>query len=242
MPTFESLKELEKSIACVELAFRKLEDVWNIEAALLSGATSLSEASDSMVLVKSMLGEIQLVLVNSAIVSVAASCLKDDDDEEDASAGVREWITALVDVCICTERAVVNFSIEVGGIIPISSFPGYVTRISPKPVDLFALNRLTIAMKKIQSQLHSITNHDALMHLINRNHPDATLRAFPTSPILNVNETKLVGYEALQKSIIDTLLDPTIPQHLQVAILGPEGAGKTALAQKIYQRFVTFIA
>ncbi|KAF3338189.1 putative disease resistance protein [Carex littledalei] len=44
----------------------------------------------------------------------------------------------------------------------------------------------------------------------------------------------LVGYETLQKSIIDKLLDPTIPQLLQVEIQS-EAVGETALAQKIYQ-------
>ncbi|KAF3338197.1 hypothetical protein FCM35_KLT17034 [Carex littledalei] len=243
MPTVESVNQLEKAKACVEFALRKLEDVWNVEAALLSGATSLSEASVVMESVKSMLRKIQVVLLEAA--PTPALCWKDDDDDDDqqgVGAGVMKWITAVVDVCICIETVVTNFSNEVVRIIPISSLPIAVQRISSKPVDLFALNRLAIEMKKIQSQLDNVTNNDPLMHLTIHNHADATLQAFwqraPPSPLLNVDEMELVGYEALQKSIIDKLLDPTIPQCLQVAILGPEAAGKTTLAQKIYQRSV----
>ncbi|KAF3338191.1 Disease resistance protein RPP8 [Carex littledalei] len=224
MPTLEIVKKLDKSIACVEFALRKLEDV--IETSSLSGATSLSEASYTMVPIKSMLREIQVVLVNAAPISTSV----------DASAGagtvIMEWITAVIDVCICTENAISNFSIEAGR--TIQNLPAAVRRISTKPVDLFALHTLAIEMKTIQSQLHKIiTNDDALMHLKTHNHVDATLR----SPVPNIEEMALVGYEALQKSIIDKLLDPTIPQLLKVEIQG-EAAGETALAQKIYQSIV----
>ncbi|XP_078166220.1 putative disease resistance RPP13-like protein 2 [Carex rostrata] len=240
MSTLERVKQVEKAKAFVEFALQKLDDVWNVEAALLSGATSLSEASNPMVSVKSMLGEIQLVLINAALESPSVPCLEDDYNKQVVSPDLMEWITAVADICICTERALFDFWHKAGRTIPF--LPEAVKRISTKPVDLFALNRLAIEMRKIQSQLYNITNHDALMYLTNHNHADATLQAFPppalSSPLLNNDETDLVGYEALQKSIIDKLLDPSIPELLQVAILGPEAAGKTTLAQKIYQRIV----
>ncbi|XP_078166166.1 disease resistance protein RPP13-like [Carex rostrata] len=215
----------DKPNACVEFALRKLEDLWNLEATLLSGATSVSEAGDLMVSVKSMLLKINLVLVDDD---------DDDDDQQGAGAGVMELITKVVDVCFCIELVLLNFSIEAGRTIPTQSLPEAVKRISTKPVDLFVLNRLANEMKDIQSQLLNIINDVSFMYLTNSNHADATLPAFPRS-LLNIYEVELVGYEALQKSIIDKLLDPTILQRLQVAILGPEAAGKTALVEKIYQ-------
>lgn len=232
MPTLESVQQLEKSKVCVEFALQKLEDVWNLEAALYSGATTLSEASLLMVSVKSMLEKIYLVLIPAAPSPAPAPAPTPAPAPEPEPSVIDQWITEVVDVCIYTENVVRNFSNKAGRTRP-SVLPEAVKRISPKPIDVFALHNFAIEMKKIQSQLRNITNDVAFMYLTAHNHAVATLRSVP---VPNIKETTLVGYEALEKHIIDKLLDPTIHQCLQVAILGPEAAGKTALAQKIYQR------
>lgn len=235
MPTLESVQQLEKSKVCVEFALQKLEDVWNLEAALYSGATTLSEASLLMVSVKSMLEKIYRVLIPAAPSPAPAPTPAPAPEPEPSV--IDQWITEVVDVCIYTENVVLNFSNKAGRTMP-SVLPEAVKRISPKPIDVFALHNFAIEMKKIQSQLRNITNDVAFMYLTTHNHAVATLRSVP---VPNIKETALVSYEALQKHIIDKLLDPMIHQCLQVAILGPEAAGKTALAQKIYQRFVHLI-
>ncbi|KAJ1701084.1 hypothetical protein LUZ63_000863 [Rhynchospora breviuscula] len=216
MPRLESEKPHEKAKAFVNFALQKLEDVQDLEVASLSGATSMSEAPKLMGSVHKMLQKIQGVLANPA------SYLKFDDDSS-----VQEWMAAVVDVSICTERAISNFLNEAGK--SISFLPESVKRISTKPVNLFILHRLEIELSNIKSELQKITTavaHDPV---------DGPYESIVLSPSSNTEDVGLVGYEVHQKSIVEKLLDPSIPELLEISILGPEAAGKSTLALNIYQ-------
>ncbi|KAJ4730409.1 Disease resistance protein RPP8 [Rhynchospora pubera] len=111
----------------------------------------------------------------------------------------------------------------------ISSLPEPVKRISTTPVNLFILHELGIEMSKIKSELEIIT---AFAH---NSHLDDAAPSVVLSCFSNIEDMRLVGYEAPQKHIVEKLLDISIPQRLEITILGPEAAGKSTLAQCIYQ-------
>ncbi|KAJ4745651.1 hypothetical protein LUZ62_080056 [Rhynchospora pubera] len=218
MPRLESESIFYKAKAFVEFALQKLEDVHNLEVASLCGATSLSEASKLMGSVHKMLLRIHGVLVNQA------SNLKIEDDSS-----VQEWMAAVIDISSSTERTIANFVNNAGKSIPISSLPESVKRISTNPVNLFILHKLGIDMSKMESELKKISTdfaHDPV---------DGAVRPIVLSPFPNSEDMGLVGYEVQKRRIVEKLLDPSISERLEIAILGPEASGKSTFAQNIYQ-------
>jgi adenosyl cobinamide kinase/adenosyl cobinamide phosphate guanylyltransferase len=213
----------------VEFVLRKLEDMKILEHAhqSTSKAVSLSDVSHKISLVQSMMKKIHHTLLNS------------EANWEEVYSNAKNWMTELIDLSKCIEKAIFIFLEEVESTVKAAD-----KRISRKPVNFFALHKFDIEMSDIERRLRKI-HDDAGRYGISipGNRPEGgavtNLQTAWSTPFRSSYTMELVGLES-QKNYITKRLLQNKPGHSVIAIVGNQGSGKSLIAENIYQRLVQF--
>lgn len=200
----------------VKFAVRKIEDMLSSKAALLSGATELSGVLSELHTVQKMLKQL-----HSDIMNAQASW----EDSQDTDPNVHDYRK----IGKCTEAAIFTFMNKVVDIKPTTFAEIFKTsKSNPKPVNFFALYKLKVDICKIQLQVGTIN--------LGR-HSDRANTQPDRQPPSNIDNIWPLDLEIYQKRILRRLVDQSIQARSIVQVVGTEGFAKTAVAEKIYQRF-----